>query len=647
VLAEFLLRLRDTFSQFFEEMRAIGWEGLVLIFPLAVIVFVVLFFICYGRDMQPRAGTLEWIERLTPARFTWEGARGRMMRADWCAAAGFTLVYASLAFGVLLGDNWAPQTFWQATSDENAAVVDLGGIETIDTVMYYTGLWHGEWTLAFSEDGMAWRDQPEMEQDYPDLFKWQYAKLEEAEQPTRYVRITSAGPPMELGEMVFVVRRGGVRTLLNVNAFVSEPPGAERLFDEQRFCPSTPTQLNGMIFDEVYHARTAYEYVRGVYPYETTHPPLGKGILSLGIRLFGMTPFGWRFMGTLFGVLMVPLLYVFVKLLFGRTQIAVCGTALFAFETMHFTQTRLATIDTYGVFFTLLMYLCMYLFITSGYEAPIKKTVWPLALCGLSFGLGIASKWTGFYAAAGLVVLYVMYLAARGRHQAAAGQRNRYLRFLLATLGLSVLFFVLIPFGVYLVSYIPYATANGRALTLSGLLDEMWRNQIAMFRYHAHESATHPFQSRWYQWLFDGRPILYYQKYTDATRAVIGAFTNPLTTLGGLAAVGACVLGYLRGKSRHALFIAVGYLAQVVPWFFVSRITFAYHYFPAMIFLILALCYVFNGIWERYPAHRSRVILFTGVAVALFFLLFPAASGLPMSHWYAGSFVKWLPSWPF
>jgi 4-amino-4-deoxy-L-arabinose transferase-like glycosyltransferase len=647
VLAEFLLRLRDAFLLFFQKLTSGEWGGVVLLFPLAVVVFVVLFFVRYGRDMQPRAGTLEWIERLTPARFSWEGVRGSMTRADWYAAFGFTLVYASLAFGILLGNNRAPQTFWQATPAENAAVVDLGGAETVDTVMYYTGLWHGEWTLSFSEDGETWRDQPEMRQGYADLFKWQYAKLEETEQPTRYVRITSDGPPMELGEMVFVVRRDGVRTLPDVNGFVSEPPSVERLFDEQHFCPPTPTQLNGMIFDEVYHARTAYEYVRGVYPYETTHPPLGKGIISLGIRLFGMTPLGWRFMGTLFGVLMVPLLYVFVKLLFGRTQIAACGTALFAFETMHFTQTRLATIDTYGVFFTLLMYLCMYLFITSGYEAPVKKTIWPLALCGLSFGLGVASKWTGFYAAAGLVALYVSYLAARGRHQAAAGQKGRYLRFLLATLGLSVLFFVAVPFVIYLVSYLPYATAGGRTLTLPGLLDEMWRNQVAMFRYHAHESATHPFQSRWYQWLFDGRPILYYQKYVGATRAVIGAFTNPLTTLGGLAAVGACVLGYLRDKSRHALFIAVGYLAQVVPWLFVTRITFAYHYFPAMIFLILALCYVFNGIWERHPAHRGRVIVFTGVAAALFFLLFPAAAGIPMPHWYAENFVKWLPSWPF
>jgi predicted membrane-bound mannosyltransferase len=78
------------------------------------------------------------------------------------------------------------------------------------------------------------------------------------------------------------------------------------------------------------HARTAYEHIRGIYPYEITHPPLGKLILGLGIRLFGMTPFGWRFMGTLFGVLMLPILYCFLKNLFGKTAVSVCGTLLFA-----------------------------------------------------------------------------------------------------------------------------------------------------------------------------------------------------------------------------------------------------------------------------------------------------------------------------
>ncbi|MBR2717342.1 MAG: glycosyltransferase family 39 protein, partial [Oscillospiraceae bacterium] len=57
------------------------------------------------------------------------------------------------------------------------------------------------------------------------------------------------------------------------------------------------------------------------WPYEITHPPLGKAIISLGIRLFGMTPFGWRFMGALTGVLMVPLMYLLVKQLTKDTRL--------------------------------------------------------------------------------------------------------------------------------------------------------------------------------------------------------------------------------------------------------------------------------------------------------------------------------------
>ena len=109
-----------------------------------------------------------------------------------------------------------------------------------------------------------------------------------------------------------------------------------------------------------------------------------------------MTPFGWRFVGTLFGVLMVPLIYIFIKNLFGKRITAVLGTLLFTFDFMHYVQTRIATIDTYGVFFTILMYYFMYRFISNDFrDRPLKQLV-PLALSGISFGLGIASKWTAF-----------------------------------------------------------------------------------------------------------------------------------------------------------------------------------------------------------------------------------------------------------
>ena len=53
----------------------------------------------------------------------------------------------------------------------------------------------------------------------------------------------------------------------------------------------------------------------------------------------------------------------------------------------------------------------------------------------------------------------------------------------------------------------------------------------------------------------------------------------------------------MRRRCARALFIVIGYLAQLVPWFFIGRITFAYHYFPSILFLVLALAYVFRRPW--------------------------------------------------
>ena len=46
-------------------------------------------------------------------------------------------------------------------------------------------------------------------------------------------------------------------------------------------------QPRDMYFDEVYHARTAMEFLAERPPYEWTHPPLAKDIMALGILAFG------------------------------------------------------------------------------------------------------------------------------------------------------------------------------------------------------------------------------------------------------------------------------------------------------------------------------------------------------------------------
>ena len=308
---------------------------------------------------------------------------------------------------------------------------------------------------------------------------------------------------------------------------------------------------------------------------------------------------------------------------------------------MHLTQTRIATIDSFATFFILLMYLFLYRYFTEG-------RLRHLAACGVTFGIGAATKWTCLYAGAGLGVLWALHWIFAGVQAHRDGDGRRYAHRLLGNIGFCLVFFVLVPGMIYYASYYPYGAARG--LHGAGMYFTreyaaiVLENQRFMFTYHSGLVATHPYSSRWWQWLLDLRPILYYLSYGDGTVSTIGAFVNPLLCWGGLLALP--VLAYRAVRhDRTALFLLVGYLAQVLPWVFISRLTFEYHYFAATLFLVLALGYVFDRLRQR--GYLGTVYAFTAANGVLFALFFPVLTGVTIPRDYAWNVLKWLPDWPF
>ena len=379
---------------------------------------------------------------------------------------------------------------------------------------------------------------------------------------------------------------------------VTTTSGGAGLFDEPDLVPETISQLNSMYFDEIYHGRTGYEMLHGMTVYETTHPPLGKDFIMLGIAIFGMTGFGWRFSGTLFGVLLVPLAWCFARRLTCRRWIGAAAGCLLALDFMRFSQSRIATIDIYGTFFILLGAHCMVWYAQTALEKGIDKALLPMALGGVAFGLGCASKWTGMYAGIGLAILYFGVLYARWR-QRRPGFRQE---FSTAILG-GVLFYVLVPFIIYLASYLPYTWRDPSF----GVAD-WWNCQTAMYDYHANLQATHPFESRWYTWLLDLRPVWYYQNsgLPDTIRGSIAGMGGPVLWLAGLYCVLLLAWRQLTGRgSRRGAAVLVLYAAQLVPWMFVARCTFLYHYFPSSMFCLAAIAVVLADMPrpEKSPAH--------------------------------------------
>ena len=344
---------------------------LVYLFPIATLLALFAFFYWYwGTQRAPLAKRLitppEEAPREQP-RFTFAGRCHPLVRRDAIPILLITAVYAVTAFAHL-GSLRAPQSAWDFGSGESATF-SLPEAVQVSQLWYYPNLGTGKYQVEISGDGVTWltlwsRTETDeagseetvyywadstgygesfaMTQNYNQLFKWNEIVFENP-QYIRYLRITGQANKglLELGEVALFDMAGNR---------VEVPGSVSPLFDEQDMVPDKPTYYDEAYFDEIYHPRTAWEHIRGIEPYEISHPPLGKLIMGVGIRLFGMTPFGWRFMGTLFGVGMLPLLYVFLKNLFGRTSIATCGTILLAADFMHLTQTRLATIDNLRVF---------------------------------------------------------------------------------------------------------------------------------------------------------------------------------------------------------------------------------------------------------------------------------------------------------
>lgn len=574
-----------------------------------------------------------------------------------------TVVYGGFAL-YDLGDRQAPVTPYNMVQDQSL-VFDFGE-NAPGTLSYYIAPWHKRlFTLEGRRtDEEDWTYLGDI--TFENVFTWQNVSIEAG---VPHLKLTLQDAQASLLEFVFLDDENNIIIPVSADSYPA-------LFDEQSLYPERSNFRNSMYFDEIYHARSAYEILNGLYTYENTHPPLGKILIAAGVTVFGMNPFGWRIVGTLLGIAMVPFIYLFARRITSSALGAALSCVLFTFDFMHFTQTRIATIDVYITFFVILMYYFMYCYSQLNfYDTPLWRTLLPLGACGICMGLGIAAKWTGVYAGGGLAVIFFMALSRRYReyrfscqaqkeqgeaaiqesahslqthgneYQPISPQLIRSLFFLCTkiTILFCTVFFVLIPAGIYLLSYLPF-----RDYTSNGLFLRMLNNQSTMFRYHSNLEAAHAYSSPWYQWPLMVRPIWYFSGQPGGSlREGISAFGNPLVWWAGIPAFFYTVWLWVRDRDRTAAFLTVGYLAQYLPWFFVTRITFIYHYFPSVVFVVLMIAYSLMKLRKHLSNRRFLlgITLYGAAVFGLFLLFYPVLSGQPVDAAFVDRWLRWFDSW--
>lgn len=371
------------------------------------------------------------------------------------------------------------------------------------------------------------------------------------------------------------------------------------------------------IFDEVYHAFTAREYLHNHIEawewwttppkdvaYEWTHPPVAKYGMVLGMLIFGENSFGWRIGSAIFGVVSILGIYLLVLALTKNKQLSLISAFLVSIEGLHISQSRIAMNDIYMLTFYI---WSLYMAVKSGWKSA-----------AILYGLALASKWSALYGVIPLAFIFVQEYPLKN-WSLKSGVYHLFFAFRL----------LLIAISVYVLTFTPFIL-SGHSWA------QWWELHRQMWYYHTHLSATHSYQSTPLQWIFAARPVWYYVKYLENATQNIYAQGNPLILWLGLVAL----ILQLKKVFRYptSLFIML-YAIFTLPWIASPRIMFFYHYLPSSTFLCIVLASWLSTLPKKY---YLSILGFTFLGLVL---ISPLLYGFTTPQFYWDTLFAVFPTW--
>ncbi len=331
---------------------------------------------------------------------------------------------------------------------------------------------------------------------------------------------------------------------------------------------------NRFLFDETYYAKDAWsllhhgfvtDYVPGADkkilagrttglfedgPSMVVHPEVGKWVIALGEKAFGMDSFGWRFSSAVVGALMVVVLVRLVRRLTTSTLLGGTAGLLLTVDGLHFVMSRSALLDIFMAFFLLCAVACLVAdrdwgrrrlaaLVPPGHRTsasdwgPVRALMWrPWRLAaGVAFGLAVGTKWNALFPLAAFGLLVWMWDAGARR---SIGVRNARMRSLVVDALPAFGYLVIVALVVYVVSwtgwllhaevyeealsntqYGPYwgsyleTDAHGFFPELTQSLRSLWNYHQDVYTFHTQflNDATHTYQSKPQWWLILNRPV--------------------------------------------------------------------------------------------------------------------------------------------
>ncbi|MEV1079275.1 phospholipid carrier-dependent glycosyltransferase [Streptomyces sp. NPDC050211] len=476
---------------------------------------------------------------------------------------------------------------------------------------------------------------------------------------------------------------------------------------------------HAFVFDETYYAKDAWSLLQ--FGYEGTwpdrkiadpqvladpqvisltdtgafvaHPPMGKWVIALGEGMFGLDPFGWRFMTAVLGTLSVLMLCRIGRRLFRSTMLGCLAGALLAMDGLHVVMSRTALLDLVVMFFVLAAFGCLLMDRDqararlaaalpvgedgrtrpdghTGDHAGTGLRPWRLA-AGVCLGLAASSKWSGLYFLVFFVALTLLWDVGARR---VAGAHRPYRAVLRKDLGWSALSLAAVGLVTYVATWSGWFLsdngygrhwADGRGGTWSWIpapLRSLWHYEYGVYQFNVGLHDFHKYESNPWSWLVLGRPVLFHYESpapgkdgctatTDCSQAILGLGT-PLLWWSACCALIYLLYRWALRRDWRAGAILCAVSAGYLPWFlYQDRTIFSFYAVVFVPYLSLAVTMMLGAVLGPPGATERRRIQGTVAAGALVLLIawnfiyfFPIYMGqtIPYADWRAR---MWLDTW--
>jgi dolichyl-phosphate-mannose-protein mannosyltransferase len=454
-------------------------------------------------------------------------------------------------------------------------------------------------------------------------------------------------------------------------------------------------------FDETYYAKDAWSLLNfgferdatdkandlilngttltGVYkdsPEMIVHPEVGKWLIALGIKAFGMDPFGWRVSAAVVGSLMVLVMCRFARRITGSTALGVVAGLLLSFDGLQFVLSRLALLDIFVAFFVLCGVHCIVadrdwfrLRLASRLDEPVRHGWGPrvlfrpwLLVGGLAWGLALGTKWEAIYPLAAFGLLCWVWSAGARR---SFGVRWPVVRSAVADGIPAFVHLVLVGLVVYVATWtgwLMHAHQYEEHLSAtqythyhggqdwptrtepdaSGLgevtqsLRSLWYYHHDVYAFHTHflNGSTHTYQSKPSGWLLQNRPVgvaadtgikpgtqgCHAPEGSDCLRQVL-LLGNPTIWWAGCLALLFALVMWIGARDWRFGVAVVGVASTWLPWLqYDDRPIFLFYAVVTLPFVVLALTLAMGKLigTARVPSGRRT---FGVIVSGAFFVL--------------------------